>query len=74
MLYLSYYISEDSNEKEYSYEKGIKIDNIRFLYRMTTITRKLKININKIFDLKKDRLVEERPMDILNQINLYNMK
>ena len=50
-------------KRGYSYERGTKIDNIRFLYRMTTITRKLKINTNKFFNLKKDRLAEDRPMD-----------
>ena len=31
-------------KRGYSYERGTKIDNIRFLYRMTTIIRKQNIN------------------------------
>ena len=34
-----------NHERGGSYERGVKFDDIRFLYRTTTITRKLKINI-----------------------------
>ena len=54
-----YYISNKRQpERRDVYERGTKRNLVRFLYEMTTDTRKLKTILEK-----KDSLVEEKPMD-----------
>ena len=54
-----YYISEQRHtERRDVYERGTKRNLVRFLYKMTTNTRKLKLLE------KKDSLVEGKPMGL----------